>query len=498
MYQGKYVNNDTPPRKKKPSVKQSALLQNEQSPKHSKKATIIFYSIYGLLILSFIIGMIVVMAWLQDWLVEFEASQPDNASVRIFEENFSRPDWKHLYEIATRQDGYKFASAEDYAVFMTGHTKGASITMVETSAGLSGGKKYIVRAVFSNGDTMDFATFTLTDKTQGNDVIPDWQLGEVILRVDNKLMNNAALPAGYTFLIRTGNTVTVNGTVLDESHILRTVTTKADPYLPDGLSGYQLTELYIDGLASRPEVLVTDSSGNEVAMTFDSDTSTYTQDLTSTAISEEEQSSLLNAATTYCKYMIRAVGKDALKGWFDSGKPIYATITGTNSWMQGYSSFSFSEEQTVSSYYRYSDSLFSAKVTLTLNVKRTNGTIKPYDLDTTFFMERQGSKWKVIEMTNVDVQEQITEVRMTYLQTDGTLIRTEMLDAGANSLTPPTLDVPAGKTFRGWATKSVGDNGENLFTIIYLPDENGNVLLPTQNTLKPTTLYAIFGQTEVD
>lgn len=491
MYQGKYVSNNASPKKKKPAPP-------KEKPQHSRTGTIVFYSIYSLLVVAFVAGIIAAMVWVKDWLVEFEASQPDNASQRVFEANFSSPDWNRLYEMAARQDGYAFDSVEDYAAFMSEQLEDASISMIETSAGLSGGKKYIVRAQRSDGTTMDFATFTLADLAGEGAVIPDWQLSEVVLRIDPKLMPSipADVTYGYTFLISTGNTVTVNGTVLDDNHIQRTVTTKAEEYLPEGVSGYRLTELYIGGLEAQPQVVLTDPSGAEIPMIFDAATNTYTQDLTPSGSADTEHSAVLEAATTYCKYMIRATGKDSLKKWFDSGKTVYANITGTNSWMQDYSSYSFSDEQTVRDYYRYSDSLFSARVTLTLNVKRSNGTVKPYELDTTFFMEKQGDNWKVIEMTNINVQEQVTQVRMTYLHTNGTLIRSEMLDAGVNSLTPPTLEVPEGKTFRGWATKTIGDNGKNVFTVIYLPNSDGNVILPTQNTLEPTTLYAIFGEAE--
>ena len=300
----------------------------------------------------------------------------------------------------------------------------------------------------------------------------------------------------YTFLVASDSTVYLDGVALDESHIVRTVTTKAEDYLPDGIHGYQLTQLYVDGLTTQPEVVVKDAQGAEISMTYDEATCTYTQDLTAATAGEEESSALLDAATTYCEFMIRASSASDLKKWFDSGSEIYKTITKTDSWMQGYKSFAFSDEQTISGYYRYTDTLFSAKVALTLNVTRKNGTVKVYELDTTFFMEKQDGKWKVIDMTNVDVQEQIVTIRMTYLHTDGTLIHTEMLDAGVNSLSTPAVTVPENHIFRGWATKSIGAEGENLYTIIYQPDENGTVQLPTDGTLEPTTLYAIFGATE--
>lgn len=481
MYQGKYLNPDSVRKKKK--------------VKHSRKATVIFYSCYGLLILSFLIGMIVLTGWLKGWLVEFEAAQPDNASVEIFNEYFAEPDWIELYGMANKLEGQSFDSSEAYAAFMEKQLEGARITMVETSAGLSGGRKYIARGVYGDDSYYDFATFTLMDKKPEGEVISDWQLSEVVLRV--KIGHDSDKPSvtyGYSILVDSANTVTVNGIALDESYIVRSVTTKAEEYLPEGMTGYRLTELYIDGLTAQPEVQITDPQGNAVAFAYDEQTRTYSQDLTQEQIPEAEKSALLSAATSYCKFMIRA-SDSQLTSWFDTSTTIYKTIVKTDSWMQGYSGYKFGDQK-VTGYYRYSDTLFSAKVELTLNVTRKNGTVKVYELDTSFFMENQNGKWKVVEMTNVDVQEQITQVRVTYLYTDGNQIQSGMVDANAKRLSTPAVTVPDGQVFRGWATKSVGEDGQNIFTLIYQPAEDGTVTLSSQSTLEPMVLYAVFASEE--
>lgn len=504
MYKGKYASQDAAPRKKHPTVKQSKLLQGQsapeptEKPKHSKVGTIVFYSIYGALTLGIIVGIIILMVWLNGWLVEFEASQPDKVSQNLYEQLFASPNWEKLYQEADEKNGYQFDSAADYAAFMKKHLEGASISMVETSAGLSGGKKYIVRATFSDGKYMDFATFTLSDNKKEADKISKWQLDQLVLRVDSSLLPKDPIPVTYqyTFLIDSANTVYVNGEALTGENVLRTISTKADEYLPEGVTGYALSELYIDGLTAEPEVVVKDAAGNEISVTYDAATCTYTQEIPQASIGDEEQSTLMNAATTYCLYMIEKAGKSQLKQYFDASKAVYTSIATTDPWMQGFSSYEFSEEQTVSDYYRYSDTLFSARVTLTLNVTRGNGSVKPYELDTTFFLEKQNGKWMVIDMTNVDVQEQIVNVRMTYRQTDGTLIHTEMIESDSRSFTSPEVATPEGQIFRGWATKTLGENGENVFTLTYVPNENGTIAV--SSPLAPTTLYAIFSAAEVE
>ena len=69
-----------------------------------------------------------------------------------------------------------------------------------------------------------------------------------------------------------GYTVSVNGVALDDSYTIRTVTTDAEKYLPEGLHGYRLEVQTISGFLIPPEVTVTDENGNTVAMNYNAET----------------------------------------------------------------------------------------------------------------------------------------------------------------------------------------------------------------------------------
>lgn len=459
---------------------------------------VVYYSIYLILIIAFFVGMTFATVALRKWLVNYEASQPGRKSEQIFAEYFADPDWARLYAHGPIK-GYEFLDAEGYVAYMEETVGDASIIKYKTSAGLSGGEKYVIRAVFPDGSYYNFATFTLKNQAGEEELIADWQLSDITLSVwfkhppEQPPVEPPAKPVYYhcTVITDPANTVTVNGTALDDRHVIRTVSTTAESYLPHGTHGYRLAELYIDGLTEKPTVTVTDAGGNPIPMAYDEATCTYTQELTPPAIADAEKTAILSAATTYCEYMIEAADKNELKQWFDPSKEIYATITGNDTWMQSYASYDFSEEKTVSGYYRYSAALFSAKVSLTLNVNRKDGTVKVYELDTTFFMEKQGDGWKVTQMTNVDVQAQTTMVRLTYIQ-DGNRLLSEMVDASTNSLTTPAVTGAEGQTFLGWFTMTVAENGDRTYDLKFAPGENGTVSLPTDYTLEPMTLYALF------
>lgn len=470
MYQGKYQNSET--ESPKPAPRRRAAKKRKTAP---RKGTIVFYGIYGALILMFFIGMGIAMNALKNWLVSYEASQPKVKCQQVFEDLFADPDWAELYTLANCESS-AFENKDTYAAHMESALGDTELTYVETSAGLSGDKKYIVKA-----GSDKIATFTLTAEDK-DAKIPDWQLGTVELFYDRNV--------DLTVITDPDCTVTVNGVALDESYTVRTVSTAAENYLPEGVHGYRLSEKYVSGLLCQPQVAATDANGEPVELSYDAATRTYTQDLTPAAIGNSEQTTLVTAAKTYCQYMIGAVGSWELRSCFDPTTQIYNTITTNATWMQGYTGYDFGDAA-ITNYYRYSDDLYSAIVSISLNVTRKNGTVKEYSLSSTFLLENQSGSWMVTEMTNVDIQEQTTLVRLTYKNGD-TLVSSELVDAETSKLTPPAVTAPEGQVFSGWFTETVDEKGNKTMSLAFLPGEDGSVSLPSGSALEPMTLYALF------
>lgn len=468
MYKGKFtataVDEDAP---------------KEYTGKKKRKAsrgTIVFYSIYLLLILAFMVGMSFVLNALRNWLVTYEAAQPEAKCQQVFQELFAAPDWEHLYTLAGVEDTV-FEGSTAYASYMKERVGDTALSYVETSAGLSGDKKYVVRA---GSDKV--ATFTLTADNKDAE-IPDWRLGTVEVFFHRDL--------DITIMVDPDCSVAINGVTLDDSYTLRTVTTTAEEYLPEGVHGYRIKQLYADGFLVAPSVTVTDAAGLPVELDYDSEERVYFQRISDqTTIGDGEYATVLTAAKTYCQFMIGAVKKDALQSCFDVNAPIYTTIVKNDTWMQDYAGYDFGEE-VITDYYRYGSDLYSAKVTLTLNVTRGDGSVKPYNLNTTFFLTRTDDTWLVTEMTNVDVQTQTVLVRLQYMQ-DDTLLLSELVDASVNTLTPPAVTAPDGQVFSGWFTQTLDEDGNKTMSLAFEPDGNGVVTLNPDGELEPMTLYALF------
>ena len=463
MYQGKYASATKTARRRKPFP----------------VGTAVFYAIYLLLIIAFFIGMNYVMGMLGDWLTRFEASQPEAKSQEVFQQLFKDPDWEQLYDMAGFQDTL-FESKDAYAAYMENKVGSQELNYIKTSAGLSGGHKYIVKL----GDE-NLGTFTLQNDVVGELEIPDWKLDTVEMFMDRR--------EDVTILTQPGHTVSINGITMDESYIVAKTSTVLDEYAPEGYHGDRTVTYYTDGLLMTPEIAITDENGTQLEYRYDAEKDLYYEVFApQPEISKDQYDAVVGATKSYAKHMIGASGA-ALSNYFNTSSDLYTFITSNELWFRGYTGYYFSEEN-VSEYRRYSDDMFSARIQITLNVKRSNGSIKEFDIDHTFFAKKNANGvWKVYELTNVDLQKVITEVRLTFKVNDET-VHQDMYNANSATLATPSVTVPEGQQFLGWFREVRDENGDTTLQLMFQPDEKGNVSLPHGYVLEHMELFARFGK----
>lgn len=488
MYQGKYFENnsgvDAPDMEGINALsRRSAARAQAKAKKQANRGTVVFYSIYAGMVAVLLIAIMCVVPPLRSWLVRYEASQPEKKAQEVFDQLFADPDWASLYAQAGLADT-TFEKADAFDKYMTGRAGDTQLTYLETSAGLSGDHKYVVKL----GDEK-IATFTLTGGTDMETEIATWELGTIELFYERtRSVTVEKLP---------GQTVYINGVALDESYTVRSVTTKAEEYLPDGVSGYRMEQVCVDGLLAEPLVTIKDENGNDIPVIIDTTSGVFKSQLTAPAMTDEERTIALNAALADAKYALRDISEWDLKQYFDSGSDIYYNIIHTHPFLQDYLGYSFDESVTnVYDFYRYSDDLFSARVTLLLKVTRTNGTIKEISMDKTYFLTKgSNGKYLVTQYTNVHVQEQEEQVRLTFMN-GSEQVDTMMISSDAATVTLPAVTAPEGQVLQGWAVRGQDESGKTTMTIVLVPDANGIAL--TGQTLEPMTLYAVFAEEAED
>lgn len=459
----------------RPPVTQTVPEKHRKGP---RLGGVIFYTLYFMFILVFFVATFFGLQWLQGWLTDYQAAQPTTKSQEVFDQLFSHPDWGALYDAAGVEDT-PYEGKEQFVAYMENKVGDSALTFKETSAGLSGDKKYLVLL----GDEK-IASFTLSGQTAAITDIPDWELGSVELFFDRS----------ETFYIKNtdGHTVEVNGVPLDDSHVIQIATTAAAERLPIGITGVSICTQEISDLMATPTVTIFDESGNPMEVSYDAGTHTFTEQTQANTISDDEREAALNAAKTYCLFMIEKASKADIAKYFDTSSEAYSVITNLsgNLWMQGNNGYRFTKEE-VSDYARYSDDLFSARVSLTLNVTRKDGTTKDFGYDSTLFFRKQDTgKWLVYDATNADVNAPVGKVRLTFMNGD-TVLSSEFVKTDATELDTPLVSAPEGKVFIGWYRIDKYDNG-TTYTMVFDPDENGHVTIPNGTTLEPMTLYALF------
>ena len=450
---------------------------------------VIFYTLYFLFILIFFLGTFIGLTWLHGWLTDFELAQPTVKAEQVFTQLFTHPDWGALYDAAGAKDS-AYEGKDAYVAYMEDKVGDSQLTYMETSAGLSGDKKYLVRL-----GSEKVASFTLVDKNQVGDVslnnlenigdIPDWQLGAVEVFFNRE--------GTYYIEKLDGHTAYVNDVPLTDDMTIQVATTLAEEYLPAGTTGASMCTQQIDGLMAQPTVTIFDKSGKQMEVTYDETTRTFTERLESNTMSDEEKNVALEAAKVYCQWMIKEVtDRGTIAKYYDPSSETYNNIVKTTElWMQSHNGYTFSNES-VTNYARYGDDLFSVSVSLSLDVTRTDGTVKNYPYSQSlFFRKSDTGKWLCFASTNKDVSVPVGRVRLTFMNGENE-VHSQFYSTDSKEIITPVVPTPEGKVFTGWVTIEKDDNGAMVYNLQFQPDEEGKVAIPEGTILKPMTLYALF------
>lgn len=434
-------------------------------------------SLFYIILPVFVLALLAVFCYirfglLRPWLVRFEAAQPRHAGQEVFAGLFSPADWGRVYDLAGL-DSAVYGDREGFARSMEELTAGRELTMVETSAGLSGGRRYIVKA---GGDSV--AAFTLASREEDGQTA--WELDGVELLLGQTGTVSVRAPEGWSVL--------VNGVELEEDCRAQTAERLAERYLPEGARGPRTVLWQTQTSAIRQaEVAVLDQDGQAAPVRYEE--GRFIAREPEQEPGEAERAALLGAAQTYARYMIREAASEQLRRYFDSESRIYETIRSSEIWIKNTAGHSFENEE-ISEFCRYSPELFSARVRMDMNVKRGNGTLKGYHIDSTFFFRQAAGGWRAYEMTNMDVQRELTRTRLIFMDGQEEVGRL-FVSSEERSFAPPEVTGPAGRTFAGWAVREKSGDSVTM-TVRFRPGEDGTVSLPAGGLPEPLTLYAVF------
>ena len=493
MYQGKFQDNVTPaepaaPQPSTPSPAPQRRPPQRRRRKRTTTGTYLFYSIYVVMVLALFIAIAIIMGALKNWIPTIIPNdQSKELSQAVFDQYFKDPDWAALYKMT--YPNATEAAVTEYVQKIKDYIGARELTFIESHSSISGDKKTF--KVHVDGIGVSIFTLTTNDPDSTN---PTWYFDGIAV----ELFPAPPVKPGfltYTIITLPSNTVTVNGEALTEEDIVRKVYTKAEEYLPKDVDGYNLVEYRVTGLDKEPEVKISDKAGNTVETNYSADTKTYTQvmpEAPTISSADAEYQAVLGAAKVWTEYMIKG-GTAGLKKYYNPSSQVYKDIVSGEMFRQSFSSYSFHPEE-ITEYYRYSDTLFSAKIKLDCTViRKADGYNKLFTVDSTYIFHYVDGKWMVYDLLNVEIQEQIEEVRLTFKDAQGNVLSSEFVNSSVKFLTTPAIEIPEGKTFDGWYAQSFKENGQEVLDPMFTPDANNTVnLAGNKDALKSMVLVPMF------
>lgn len=464
--------------------------------KKPRRSTVIFYAVVLVVIVAFFLFMSGLMGKLKAHLEKYQDSHINTQYRLVFEEHFGSPDWGALYDEAGLQDT-AFEGKQAFIDYMQAKVGDEKLICFLESNGTDGKKCPVYL-----GDEKIGAFYMAShpeaepDKDPWYYKIPFAKSLVSKLKVqswhyDGLTLNAPKRELSVTVTTEGDRIVYINGVALTGEQLISTTATKAENYLPEGLHGMRRQSFYQDGFLVKPVVTVTDLAGNPIQVAEEAP-GVYTEVFAGQESEKEIEDFVVAAAKTYCQYMIQATGAGSLRAYYDTSTQAYRNIIHSELWMQKYSGYRFGEAK-VSSFYRYSDDLVSARITMTLYIKRGDGTEKEHPLDTTFLMQKNASgQYRIIDTNNMELQQTSTLVRLRFF-VDGELVESAMVDAASTQLTLPQVDAPEGKTFTGWYRSALGADGKQTLSLVFLPKDGENtVYIPSDTDLTAMDLQARF------
>ena len=461
------------------SIPEAPEIQTEDAPpaapakKSSSAFKIVALVCTALILVAAIVVGIVYLQWNQ----QYQASLPEEKSAEAFSLLFKDPDWALLYNLAGIENT-PFENRDTFVQYMNTVAGGKRLNYMLLPQTDPLVREY---AVYFDSNTVGSFTMVGTE-----DAIPDWNLGSVDFVFDRS--------HNITIYKSPDHKAYVNGVTLDDSYVVRSTSTAAEAFLPEGVHGYRLDEIKVTDLLLEPLVTVTDASGVPIPMVYDSDTHTYSPlEETGSEIADNHLQFALDAAKASAAFAVRANSFTDLRQFFDPNSNAYEVVYSTQPLLEGCADYSFDPSATeVTNYRSYGNSLFSATVTLKLDVTMENGDAHSFDLSWHYlYMQNHTGNFLITEIGEQSFHTPQEQVRLTFIQ-EGQVVESQMVDVHQSTVILPQITAPEGKVAAGWAQKHTNSQGDEIMDILFPAAAGSIAQFPQDGTLEPMTLYAVY------
>lgn len=346
---------------------------------HTKVFLLVFSGLFTLLLIASVVLWTV--------LASFEATRPEAVAEKVFEQYFKSYDFAGFLKAADRE--YRaLDSAESINTLIKDYYGGRDLELIQVVSDNENSEKYAIVL-----DNRQIAYFVLTEGSKT--AAYGFKYYEL---TDGEI--NCPLYKSVTVQVPTGYTVKLNGNLIDKAFITESgIKHKSCEYVLAPAQGILCEKYVVKGILDDVSVSVFAADGGEVSVEYDTADGIYKADAQNDVVLMREfEDYCLDAARAYAKYMTNDGSFSKLSYYLDKEKPIYTRIKGVDlNWVPKHTGNQLLNES-VSSFYRYSDEIFSCRVTLTAVLSRPDYSDHKENIDVIFYLVKSGDRYLIYDI----------------------------------------------------------------------------------------------------
>lgn len=352
-----------------------------------KKKIGLFGKVY-ISVFSVLLGMLIVAAFvLWSILAAYESTRPNHAAENVFNKYFATLDFAGFMK-AVSPDESLFESAENINNSAKEKFDSSKFEYFAVASDSEDLEQYAVVV-----DNQRIAYFTLKESAKTAKYgFKYYELysGEMFAAPYGKAI--IRVPQGYTLKL--------NGTKVGDGYITaKDIKSDSCNYVTEPVQGILYTEYTVGGLFAEPEITVEAPDTTAVEVKYDKMEEVYTASVKYDDKLKEEQSDLvIDAVTAYTAYMSKDGSFDAIAKYLDKGTKIYEKVRRAEvEWVRDHYSFKITDKK-ASEFYRFSDDVFSCRVTMKETLKRHGYEDYVENIDVILYLHKKNGKFLIYDI----------------------------------------------------------------------------------------------------
>lgn len=345
-----------------------------------------FYKIYRICVIAFVCFLTAALTVLFFWLREYENSMPANTALKIAQKYIAAGDADYLIENC----GMKISPYENRDILK--ETLKGSAVQGEITVSTASAKDADCDAAFSvkSGDKK-IATVYLKRDTRKK-ALGNRGYTAVSCTLDNSLYKSVKIS------MPSNAQVYINGILLADDARTDSAVPEIDKNIFDMSSAVKKQTAQIENLLAQPTVTAKQDGADLNVSGADGEF--CVEQSIDDGICQKIGATALEGAKTYAKFMQNDAGFSAVAKYLKSGTSFYKNLrTSLVIFAIDHDSYGF-EDVSVTEYYKYSDKLYSCRVTFTQVLKKGNQQFRD-TVDKNVFVIAENGGYKIVDMQSV-------------------------------------------------------------------------------------------------